>query len=111
MTAPKIDVSSLRAIDVHVHLEPVRENSIDAAAKKYFGDSGAPRDRNGLAAYYRSRKIAFVIFAVDEKLTDKPRISNEEVIQFAAENRDIAIPFASIDPNRGAEGVQKRKGS
>jgi predicted TIM-barrel fold metal-dependent hydrolase len=109
MSGAKIDVASLTAIDVHVHLEPVEDNEIDAAAKRYFGDSGAPRDRAGLADYYRSRKIAFVIFAVDEHLTGKPRVSNEEVMQFANENRDIAIPFASIDPRRGAEGVQEAK--
>jgi len=105
----KIDVDSLTAIDVHVHLEPVEDNAIDAAAKKYFGDSGAPRDRAGLAEYYRSRKIAFVIFGVDEQLTGKPRVSNDEVVQFANDNSDIAIPFASIDPHRGADGVQEAK--
>jgi uncharacterized protein len=104
-----MDVDLLAAIDVHVHLEPVEDNTIDAAAKKYFGDSGAPRDRAGLAEYYRSRKIAFVIFGVDEQLTGKPRVSNEEVIQFASDNSDIAIPFASIDPRRGADGVQEAK--
>src|ERR1700732_2534294 len=109
MSGAKIDVASLTAIDVHVHLEPVEDNQIDAAAKKYFGDSGAPRDRKGLADYYRSRKIAFVIFAVDEGLTGKPRVSNEEVVQFANENSDIAIPFASIDPRRGAGGVEEAK--
>jgi uncharacterized protein len=105
----KIDVESLTAIDVHVHLEPVEDNAIDTAAKKYFGDSGAPRDRAGLAEYYRSRKIAFVIFGVDEQLTGKPRVSNDEVVQFANDNSDIAIPFASIDPHRGADGVQEAK--
>jgi predicted TIM-barrel fold metal-dependent hydrolase len=105
----KMSVDSFAAIDVHVHLEPVEDNTVDAAAKKYFGDSGAPRDRKGLADYYRSRKIAFVIFAVDERLTGKPRVSNEEVVQFANENSDIAIPFASIDPRRGAEGVEEAK--
>jgi len=109
MSGAKIDVASLTAIDVHVHLEPVEDNEIDAAAKRYFGDSRAPRDRVGLADYYRSRKIAFVIFAVDEHLTGKPRVSNEEVMQFANENRDIAIPFASIDPRRGSEGVQEAR--
>jgi predicted TIM-barrel fold metal-dependent hydrolase len=109
MSGAKIDVASLTAIDVHVHLEPVEDNEIDAAAKRYFGDLGAPRDRAGLADYYRSRKIAFVIFGVDEHLTGKPRVSNEEVMQFANENRDIAIPFASIDPRRGADGVQEAK--
>jgi predicted TIM-barrel fold metal-dependent hydrolase len=104
-----MSVDSFVALDVHVHLEPAEDNTVDAAAKKYFGDSGAPRDRNGLANYYRSRKIAFVIFAVDERLTGKPRVSNQEVVQFANENSDIAIPFASIDPSRGAEGVEEAK--
>jgi len=104
-----IDVDALVAIDVHVHLEPELQNPIDAAAKQYFGDSGAPRDRGGLAEYYRSRKIAFVIFSVDERLTGKPKVSNDEVVRFAAENSDIAIPFVSIDPKRGAEGVEEAR--
>ena len=106
----RIDVQSLAAFDVHVHLEsPDDRTATDAAAKKYFGDSGAARDGNALAEYYRSRKIAFVIFAVDERLTGRKRVTNEEVVRFAEQNSDIAIPFASIDPNRGAAGVQEAK--
>lgn len=104
----RIDVASLYAIDVHVHLEAVDDaTATDNAAKKYFGDSGASRDPKALADYYRSRKIAFVIFAVDEHLTGRPRVTNEEVIRFASDNADVAIPFASIDPHRGKEGVQE----
>jgi len=106
----RIDVASLTAIDVHVHLEAVNEaTATDAAAKKYFGESGASRDPKALAEYYRSRKMAFVIFAVDEKLTGRPRVTNEEVIRFAADNADVAIPFASIDPHRGPEGGREAK--
>lgn len=102
----QMDVSTLAAIDVHVHLEAVDEaTATDAAAKKYFGESGASRDPKALAEYYRSRKMAFVIFAVDERLTGRPRVTNEEVIRFASDNADVAIPFASIDPHRGLEGV------
>lgn len=102
-------VESLAAIDMHVHLEPEEDNLIDSAAKKYFGDSGAPRDHKGMAEYYRSRKIGFVVFTVDEKLTGKPFLSNDAVLRFAAQNADIAIPFISIDPHRGAEGVAEAK--
>jgi predicted TIM-barrel fold metal-dependent hydrolase len=106
----RIDVSSLAAIDVHVHLEAADDKTAtDAAAKKYFGDSGASRDTRALADYYRSRRIAFVVFAVDERLTGRPRVTNEEVIRFATENSDVAIPFASIDPHRGAEGVREAR--
>ena len=100
----------LIAIDTHVHLEPEDDSkAADTAARKYFGDSGAPRDRKGLADYYRSRKIGFVIFPVDEKLTGKPQVSNDAVAEFAAENSDVAIAFASIDPTRGAEAVREAK--
>jgi len=106
----RIDVNALTAIDVHVHLEAVNDaTATDAAAKKYFGESGASRDPKALAEYYRSRKMAFVIFAVDEKLTGRPRVTNEEVIRFAADNADVAIPFASIDPHRRKEGVREAK--
>jgi predicted TIM-barrel fold metal-dependent hydrolase len=107
---PQIDVGSIRAIDVHVHLESDGDaTATDAAARKYFGESGAPRDPRALADYYRSRKIAFVVFAVDERLTGRRRVTNEEVVKFAADNRDIAIPFASIDPHRRQEGVEEAK--
>jgi predicted TIM-barrel fold metal-dependent hydrolase len=106
----RMDVASLAAIDVHVHLEAVNDaTATDDAAKKYFGDSGASRDPRALADYYRSRKIAFVVFAVDEQLTGRPRVTNQEVIRFASENPDIAIPFASIDPHRGQEGVREAR--
>jgi uncharacterized protein len=98
-------VESLIAIDMHVHLEPEEDNVVDSAAKKYFGDSGAPREHKALAEYYRSRKIGFVVFTVDEKLTGKPFVTNDKVLRFAAENAGIAIPFISIDPHRGADGV------
>jgi uncharacterized protein len=105
-----IDVESLVAFDVHVHLESTDDRTAtDAAAKKYFGDSGAARDGSALADYYRSRKIAFVIFAVDEKLTGRKHVSNDEVIEFCEQNSDVAIPFASIDPHRGADGVREAK--
>ncbi len=109
-SSPPIKVDSLIAFDVHVHLEsPEDGTATDAAVKKYFGESGAARGANALAEYYRSRKIAFVIFTVDERLTGRPHVSNEDVARFAEQNSDIAIPFASIDPNRGAEGVQEAK--
>ena len=103
------NVESLTAIDMHVHLEPEQDHSINAAAREYFGESGAARDRKEMAEYYRSRKIGFVVFTVDEKLTGRPRVTNEEVVEFATANADIAIPFASIDPQRGSEGVAEAK--
>jgi predicted TIM-barrel fold metal-dependent hydrolase len=106
----KIDVGNLNAIDVHVHIEHTgKASGADTAAEKYFGSSGAPRERNALAEYYRSRNMACVVFTVDERLTGRPMVPNDEVIQFAQENSDIAIPFVSIDPTRGPEAVREAK--
>jgi predicted TIM-barrel fold metal-dependent hydrolase len=104
-----IDPSALTAIDVHVHLEHTGEaTAADAAAKQYFG-AGAQADWNVLADYYRSRKLACVVFTVDERLTGRPQVSNDAVAEFAAKNADIAIPFASLDPNRGADAVREAR--
>jgi predicted TIM-barrel fold metal-dependent hydrolase len=105
----RIDPAALSAIDVHVHLEPEEASGTDEAARKYFGESGAPRDRKGLADYYRSRKMAFVVFAVDERLSGRPHPTNDDVIAFAADHPDIAIAFASLDPTRGPEAVREAK--
>ena len=105
----KMDASRLTAIDVHVHIEHEgEETAADAAAKKYFGE-GAARGRAGMADYYRSRNIGCVVFTVQEKLSGRPQVKNETVLEFAAQNADIMMAFISIDPTRGAEGVAEAK--
>jgi len=104
-----MDLSSLTAIDVHVHLEHTgTATAADAQAQKYFGAT-AERDWSALAEYYRSRKMACVIFTVDETLTGTPRLSNDEVVAFAKSNPDVAIPFASINPTRGQDAVREAR--
>ena len=104
-----INASALAAIDVHVHLEHTGEaTAADAAAKQYFGE-GAGADWNALADYYRSRRMACVVFTVDERITGRPQVSNDAVAEFASKNADIAIPFASLDPNRGADAVREAR--
>jgi predicted TIM-barrel fold metal-dependent hydrolase len=104
-----VNPSELTAIDVHVHLEPASDGTATAsAAAKYFG-GGAARGAEALAAYYRERKMGCVVFTVDERLTGKPRVTNEQVLEFAAAHPDIALPFVSIDPMRGAEGLAEAR--
>ncbi len=105
-----MNIAELKAIDVHVHIEHTgADSAADSAAKQYFGDSGAARERNALADYYRSRQIGCVVFPVDERLTGRPMVSNDSVAEFAAANSDIAIAFASIDPTRGPEAVREAR--
>jgi predicted TIM-barrel fold metal-dependent hydrolase len=105
-----MDVDRLVAIDVHVHLEHAGEpTETDQAALKYFGKSGGAHGAAALAEYYRSRNIGCVVFTVDERLTGRPHLTNDAVVEFAAANADIALPFASIDPTRGAPAVQEAR--
>jgi predicted TIM-barrel fold metal-dependent hydrolase len=110
MTAGRrIDVGSLAAIDVHVHLEAAGGTSeTDRKAAEYF-KVGESRDPAALADYYRSRRMAFVVFTVDETLSGGARVTNDAVLRFAAENADIAIPFASLNPHRGRAAVEEAR--
>ena len=50
-----------------------------------------------------------MVFTVDERLTGRPPIPNDEIAAFAAENADIMFAFASVDPTRGQEAVAAAK--
>jgi uncharacterized protein len=105
----RLDVDRLTAIDVHVHVEHEGEGTeADEAAKKYFGE-GAPRGRQGMADYYRSRNIGCVVFTVDERLSGRPQVSNDSVIEFASQNSDIMMAFASVDPTRGPSAISEAR--
>ena len=110
-----MDVSSLVAIDVHTHVH----RSVNAprgapagaslnAMAEYFRTDAATFTADELAQYYRERDMAAVTFTVDVK--DEPenpaKPTNEEIAERARENADVLIPFASIDPARGLEGVR-----
>src|SRR5271170_4621094 len=105
----RMDADRLTAIDVHVHVEHEGEGTAaDEAAKKYFGE-GAPRGRQGMADYYRSRNIGCVVFTVDERISGRPQVSNDSVLEFASKNADIMIPFVSVDPTRGPLAISEAK--
>ncbi len=108
-----IDVENVVAIDVHTHAEVGRSGEDGLrpewreAAARYFGESGLPTVED-VAAYYRERNMAAVVFTVDaESVTGRRAVPNEEIAEVAAANDDVLIPFASIDPNKGAKGVEE----
>jgi predicted TIM-barrel fold metal-dependent hydrolase len=109
-----MDLDELVAIDVHTHVhasvrdeQPRTDGAPDMG--EYFGIGTMPKySLPALAAYYRERKMAAVAFGVDSisQTGEEPVPSNEEVAELAAEHADVIIPFASIDPARGAAGVR-----
>jgi predicted TIM-barrel fold metal-dependent hydrolase len=114
---PNINVSKLVAIDVHTHAEissraPRDPCSIafEEAMSKYFKETMPRPTIPEVAQYYRERNMAAVIFTVDsESERGTWRIANEEVAEVAAENSDVLIPFASIDPARGKMGAREAR--
>jgi uncharacterized protein len=112
-----IDLDNIVAIDVHTHAEASTHQPPDpvtgeylAAAARYFGGDPPQPTVQAVADYYRERKMAAVIFTVDDEAgMGRRRIPNEEVAQVAAANADVLIPFASIDPHKGRLGVREAR--
>ena len=112
-----MDIENLVAIDVHTHAEVSQRVASDTAWKEmqeataqYFKDDSPRPTLPEIAAYYRERKIACVVFPVDmEAATGMVRVPNEEVAEAAAANPDIMIPFASIDPAKGKMGAREAR--
>jgi len=113
---PAIDLSSIRAIDVHVHVEvddhghsSLPPDLADAASAYFSADLERP-DLDAIAAYYRERDMAAVVFTVDATTAlQHPPLSSEEIAEGAARNNDVLIPFGSVDPRQGAAAVDRAR--
>ena len=116
MTTNQLTLDQVVAIDFHVHAEVSAAGhdhlspELRAAVARYFrGDKALPMI-DEIAEHYRAQKMMAVLFTVDSALTTgQPRVPNEDVIEGAARHPDVLIPFASIDPRRGSEGVAEAR--
>jgi uncharacterized protein len=111
-----VKVDDLVAIDVHTHAEISETGQgslnaeLEAASRAYFKAQGRPPTLPEIAAYYRERRMACVVFSVDaESNLGVPGVPNEEVAGAAADHPDVMIAFASIDPARGQAGVRQAR--
>jgi len=108
-------LDELVAIDVHTHAWKSALRATDAptasqeAMGRYFRYQPQHQTLPEMAAMYRKLKMAFVVFTVDGEKGASRGITNEEVAELAHQNADVAIPFASVNPHRGAEGVAMAK--
>ena len=112
-----IDLSKIRAIDVHVHAEVSCHDPEDPVMGKFFDAASAyfkaPRERPKMPEIielYRESNIALVLFTVDcESGMGAKRVSNYEVAEQALKNDDICMAFASIDPHKGKYGAREAR--
>ena len=111
-----LDLNKIVAIDVHTHAEVSCTQphddyrpELDEAFARYFKSNKRPSMQE-TADYYRSLKIALVMFTIDSEHTvGKKRIPNIEVAECALKNSDILIAFASIDPHKGRMGAREAR--
>jgi predicted TIM-barrel fold metal-dependent hydrolase len=110
-----MNLENLVAIDVHTHAWKSALRVDDAptesqeAMGRYFRYQPQHQTVPEMADYYRKLKMAFVVFTVDGEKGASRNITNEEIAELAHEHSDVAIPFASINPHRGAEGVREAR--
>jgi uncharacterized protein len=107
-----MNVKHFVAIDVHTHAwksalrvdDQLTESQ--QAMGRYFRYQPQHQTVPEMAEMYRKLKMAFVVFTVDGEKGASRGITNEEIAELAHQHGDVAIPFASINPHRGAEGVR-----
>ncbi|HST71138.1 amidohydrolase family protein [Kocuria sp.] len=111
-----LDLASLDAIDMHVHIEcdghghPSLPAALTEASAKYFKAEDRSPSLDTVAERYREWNMAAVVFTVDATtaLGHAPN-SIEEIAEGAARNNDVLIPFGSVDPHQGAAAVERAK--
>ncbi|WP_215730414.1 amidohydrolase family protein [Rhodoglobus vestalii] len=99
------------AIDFHTHVLRATSGMVGPSAheeslRALFGFGELP-DLRQMAREYRARRMAFVVFDVDDFAStgQEKAVSDREIARIALEFPDVIIPFGSVDPNRGAQAV------
>jgi uncharacterized protein len=113
----RIDPDAIIALDVHTHVEAddhghfsLDQELLDASAKYFRADQDRTPTVERLAAHFRERNMAAVIFTVDATTAlGKPALSSEEIAEQAAEHADVLIPFGSVDPLKGDGAVARAR--
>jgi predicted TIM-barrel fold metal-dependent hydrolase len=112
---PDIDLSSLVAIDMHVHVEQdghghvsLDQELLDASAKYFKSTADRTPTVERLAEHYRALSMAAVIFTVDATTAlGHPALSSFEIADAASRHADVLIPFGSVDPHQPVVAVER----
>ena len=113
-----MNIAELVAIDVHTHAKVPADGPEDPltraqrleANRLFKAEVDTAVTAEGVAAYYRERKMMAVVFPVDSEAgTGEVPVSNEEIAAVAAAHPDVLIPFASIDPWKGKSGARQAR--
>lgn len=114
MYESKIDIESIKALDMHVHIETdghghhsLPQHLIDAA-NSYFKVETQRPTLDEIADYFRERHMAAVVFTVDaETALGHSPIDSFDIAEGASRNNDVLIPFGSVDPLQPKKALEK----
>jgi len=112
---PAIDVDSIVALDMHVHIEKDGHGHLsldgelmDASAAYFKATDNRTPTVADIAERYRNANMAAVVFTVDARsATGHAALSSEDIATEAADHADVLIPFGSVDPRRGEAAVEQ----
>lgn len=110
----EVDVDAVAAIDIHTHVEvdstgrcAYDDDLAEATARHFKLDAGHAAGVDELADHYRRHNTAAVVFTIDARTASgREPNSVEELIEGAARNNDVLIPFGTVDP--WADGAVRR---
>lgn len=114
---PAIDVDSIVALDMHVHVEQdhhghlsLDDELMDASAAYFKSSDNRTPTVADIAERYREANMAAVVFTVDATTaTGHASLSSEDIATEAADHADVLIPFGSVDPRRGAAAIEQAR--
>ena len=107
-----IDLDAVTAIDMHVHVESDGHGTSRSTTSSWTRRRSTSRRAHNrtpaleeIAAYYRERRLAAVVFTVDAHTAlGHPALSSQDIVTGAAEHSDVLVPFASVDPRTRGVG-------
>lgn len=110
-----IDLNAVKALDIHVDVEKDDHGHISvndeilAASEKYFrAEVNRTPTVDDIAAYYRERNMAAVVFTVDATTAMKHEaLSSEEIADHVSKYDDTLIAFGSVDPLQGDKAIEQ----
>ena len=113
----RIDVDSIVAVDMHVHVESdghgncsLPQHLLDASAAYFRSTDNRTPSVDDLAERYRAHRMAAVVFTIDATTaTGHPGLSSEDVAEQAARHADVLIPFGSVDPHHPDHVARARR--
>lgn len=101
-----VDADAVAAIDIHTHVEvdstgrcAYDDELAEATARHFKLETGHAAGVDELAEHYRRHNTAAVVFTIDAQTASGRRPNSvEELIEGAARNNDVLIPFGTVDP-------------